>query len=106
MPARNIYHDSVIRALAADGWTVTDDPLTVSYGGRNLFVDLGAEESAVAAEKSGRKIAVEVQSFLNPSVIHDLERAVGQYEVYRVLLGDAARTGAAETVIHRPGRLS
>ena len=29
MPARNIYHDAVIRALAADGWVVTDDPLDI-----------------------------------------------------------------------------
>ena len=29
MPVRNIYHDIVVRALAADGWTITDDPLWV-----------------------------------------------------------------------------
>jgi hypothetical protein len=76
----------VIRALAADGWKVTDDPLTVGYGGRNLFVDLGADKGTVAAEKAGEKIAVEIQSFLNPSILFDLEHAVGQYMVYRVLL--------------------
>jgi hypothetical protein len=27
MPARNIYHDAVVQALTADGWTITDDPL-------------------------------------------------------------------------------
>jgi XisH protein len=68
VPARNVYHDTVIRALAADRWTITDDPLTLSYGSNDLFVDLGAEKPTVAAEKAGRKIAVEIQSFLSPSV--------------------------------------
>ena len=67
MPARNIHHDQVVRALIADGWTITHDPLTLSFGGRDLFVDLGAERTALAAEKSGRKIAVEIQSFLGAS---------------------------------------
>jgi hypothetical protein len=39
VPAKNIYHDTVIQALTADGWTITDDPLRVSYGGRDLFFD-------------------------------------------------------------------
>jgi hypothetical protein len=40
VPARNIYHDTVATALTADGWTITDDPLRLSFGGRDLFVDL------------------------------------------------------------------
>jgi XisH protein len=86
VPAKNIYHDTVIQALTADGWTITDDPLRVSYGGRDLFVDLGAERLTLAAEKEGQKIAVEVQSFLNPSPVRDLQEAVGQYEIYRTVL--------------------
>ncbi|HWE35112.1 MAG TPA: element excision factor XisH family protein [Isosphaeraceae bacterium] len=86
MPARNIYHDGVIRALTADGWTITHDPLTVSYGGKDVFVDLGAEKLAIGAEKGGRKIAIEVQSFLGDSPVNELHGAVGQYEVYRTLL--------------------
>jgi hypothetical protein len=27
MSAKNIYHDAVVQALTADGWTITDDPL-------------------------------------------------------------------------------
>jgi hypothetical protein len=56
MPARNLYHDAVLRALMADGWTITDDPLKLEYGDRNPYVDLGAENATVGAEKSGRKI--------------------------------------------------
>jgi hypothetical protein len=88
MPARNIYHDAVVHALTADGWTITDDPLRLSYGGKDLYVDLGAERSAIAAERDGRRIAVEVQSFLGKSAIRDLEEAVGQYDVYRAILSE------------------
>ncbi|NLY02553.1 MAG: fatty-acid synthase [Rhodopirellula sp.] len=88
MPAKNLYHDVVAHALTADGWTITDDPLTLSYGGKDLFVDLGAERSTLAAERGGEKIAVEVQSFLNPSPVRDLEEAVGQYNIYQTVLAE------------------
>jgi XisH protein len=67
MPARNIHHAVVVTALTADGWTITPDPCPVSFGGKDLFVELGAEEAALAAEKEGRRIAVEIQCFLSRS---------------------------------------
>jgi hypothetical protein len=79
--AKNMYHDAVVQALTADGWTITDDPLWVEYGDRNIYVDLGAERATLGAEKAGRKIAVEVQSFVSQSPLRDLEEAVGQYLV-------------------------
>jgi hypothetical protein len=90
VPAKNIYHDAVVHALTTDGWTVTHDPLTISYGGKDLFVDLGAERLTIAAEKSGERIAVEVQSFLSPSLVRDLQEAVGQYNIYRTVLAETA----------------
>lgn len=89
MSAKNIYHDTVVRALREDGWTITHDPLRISFGGKDLYVDLGAEKSAIAAEKEGRKIAVEIQSFVKPSPVRDLEEAIGQFEIYRTLLSDS-----------------
>lgn len=86
MPAKNIYHDAVVAALTADGWTITADPLTVKYGTRDLFVDLAAERRTLAAEKNGEKIAVEIQSFLNASEVRSLQEAIGQYELYRAVL--------------------
>ncbi len=86
MSARDLYHDAVINALTKDGWKITDDPLALSYGGKDLYVDLGAERSPIAAERNGQKIAVEIKSFLSPSVIRDLEEAVGKYDVYRSVL--------------------
>ncbi|MEG3897500.1 MULTISPECIES: element excision factor XisH family protein [unclassified Microcoleus] len=85
MPAKDIYHNTVITALEKDGWTITNDPLPLEIGGRSLSVDLGAEK-LFAAEKQGRKIAVEVKSFLAASPVHDLEEALGQYIVYEDIL--------------------
>jgi len=85
MPARDKYHYQCKAALIKDGWIVTDDPLRLEYGGRKMFVDFGAEEVLVA-EKGGRKIAVEVKSFLGPSDINDLEGALGQFILYRSVM--------------------
>jgi XisH protein len=85
MPARDIYHDTVRTALEKDGWTITDDPLCLTIGSRTVFVDLGAEK-LFAAEKEGRKIAVEVKSFLSSSPVSDLEEALGQYILYSNIL--------------------
>ncbi len=88
MSAKNIYHDAVVHALIADGWTITDDPLRISYGNRDLYVNLDAERTTIGAEKGEQRIAVEIQSFLNPSPVRDLQEAVGQYEIYRVILAE------------------
>jgi hypothetical protein len=88
LPAKNVHHDAVVRALTADGWTITHDPLRLAFGNRDAYVDLGAERAPLAAEKEGRKIAVEIHSFLAASPVHDLQAAVGQYEVYLTLLAE------------------
>ena len=86
MPAKNLYHDAVRDALVADGWTITADPLRVVTGRRNLYVDLAAERTILGAERSGERIAVEVQSFIGPSPVADLEQALGQFIIYRSAL--------------------
>ena len=63
MPAKDIYHDSVRKALEKDDWIITDDPLTLKIGKKDIFIDLAAEK-LLAAEKQGKKIAVEVKSFM------------------------------------------
>jgi hypothetical protein len=85
MPRKDIYHEVVKRALIADGWTITHDPYPLPFGEESLFVDLGAE-MPLGAEKAGRRIAVETKSFLGRSPMTELERAVGQFTVYRFLL--------------------
>ncbi|MDJ1170011.1 MULTISPECIES: element excision factor XisH family protein [Roseofilum] len=88
MPAKDLYHDLVVQLLIDEGWTITDDPLYLSYGGRDLFVDLGAERSAIAAQKGNLKIAVEIKSFLKSSPVTDLGDALGQYGIYQSILAE------------------
>ncbi|CAN5784388.1 hypothetical protein BH20ACI4_BH20ACI4_24830 [soil metagenome] len=66
MPAKDIYHDTVKKALIKDGWTITAENLHLPWGGRDTFVDIAAEKIFIA-EKEGRKIAVEVKSFIGKS---------------------------------------
>ena len=85
VPAKDFFHDCVMRALIRDGWTITHDPLRLSWGSKDLYVDLGAER-LLAAEKAGQRIAVEIKSFLGDSDVDDLEKAIGQYILYRAIL--------------------
>jgi hypothetical protein len=85
MPAKDIYHDDVRSALVQDGWSITDDPFRLRWGKKDYYVDLGAEQ-VIAAERSGRRIAVEIKSFLGPSIVDDMEKALGQYLIYRSIL--------------------
>jgi hypothetical protein len=87
MPAKNVYHSVVRDALVADGWTVTDDPLFLRVGERDLYIDLAAERAGgevVAIEL----IAVEVQTFGGHSPVAALQQAIGQFGMYRTVLDD------------------
>jgi hypothetical protein len=85
MPARDIAHQSVKQALIRDGWTITDDPLFIQYETVEVFIDLGAEK-LIAAEKDGLYIAVEIKSFITPSIISEFHTALGQFLNYHYLL--------------------
>ena len=85
MPAKDRFHEVVKIALQKDGWTITDDPLTLRVGLRDVFVDLGAEK-LLAAEREGRKIAVEIKSFISQSPVKEWESAIGQYVLYLKIL--------------------
>ena len=85
MSAKDLYHDTVKRALIRNGWNITHDPLVLKWGSKDLFVDIGAER-LLAAEKAGEKIAVEVKSFVSPSEVDDLKNAVGQFILYHDIL--------------------
>ena len=85
MPAKDIYHDNVRKALEKDNWIITDDPLKLTWGKRDFFVDLGAKQ-LIAAEKGEVKIAVEIKSFTGISQATELEKALGQYILYRNIL--------------------
>ena len=71
MSAKDLYHDQFRAALEKDGWTITHDPYTLTFGGRDVFVDVGAER-LIAAEKGIEKIAAEIKTFRGTSDIRDL----------------------------------
>jgi XisH protein len=83
--AKDIFHNTVKLALQKDGWTITHDPYRLRYGIADIYIDLAAEE-AIAAEKAGRKIAVEVKSFVSSSTISEFHTALGQFLNYRIAL--------------------
>lgn len=88
MPARDVFHDVLKNALIKDGWVITHDPLRLKWGSKDMYVDLGAEQ-VVTAEKAGRKIAVEIKSFVGASEVQDIEQALGQYFVYRAVMAQS-----------------
>jgi hypothetical protein len=87
VPRRDVYHTTVVTALLADGWTITDDPLLLAYGSTDVYVDLGAERP-LGAQKGNLKIAAEIKSFVGASDVHELEIALGQYALYRDILSE------------------
>lgn len=87
MPAKDLTHDLVKQALQAEGWIITHDPLYLQLEDTELYIDLAAEK-IIAAEKAGKKIAVEVKSFAGVSPIAEFHTALGQFINYRVALAE------------------
>ena len=85
MPIRDSIHEPVKQAFIKDGWEITYDPYVISYGERFLFVDLGAS-SMIGIRQGTKDIAIEIKEFRGQSQIADLEQAIGQYTLYRLLL--------------------
>ncbi|BAY20187.1 fdxN element excision controlling factor protein (plasmid) [Anabaenopsis circularis NIES-21] len=85
MAAKDIFHAAVRQALIKEQWVITADPLVIKINKVRLEIDL-AVEKIFAAQKAGRKIAVEVKSFVSSSVISDFHLALGQFLNYRLAL--------------------
>ncbi len=79
--AKDIIHAAVKNALIKDGWTITADPFTIRYEDATVFADLAAERP-IAAEKAGKRIIVEIKSFVGQSTMQDFKIALGQYQTY------------------------
>ncbi|MFP4338496.1 MAG: XisH family protein [Halothece sp.] len=83
MSARDFFHQVVKTALIKEQWQITHDPLSISFGGVDMSIDLGAER-LIGAEKDNQKIAVEIKSFLaKSSAISEFHTALGQFINYR-----------------------
>ena len=72
MARKDAYHDIVKNALEKDGWTITSEPLRLVVDDVGVQIDLGAEQQPIAAEKDGENIAVEIKSFVEPSIINEM----------------------------------
>ena len=83
--AKDLFHDVVKSALQKDGWLVTHDPYQLKWDMTSVLIDLAAEE-AIAAEKEGRKIAVEIKSFASGSTLSEFHTALGQFLNYRMAI--------------------
>jgi len=100
MPAKDFYHECVKNALIQDDWTITNDPLHLKWGAKDMYVDLGAER-LLAAEKKDSKIAVEIKSFRSHSDMSELEKAVGQYIIYSNVLAEIEPERLLYLAIHQ-----
>ena len=85
MSRRDKIHEAVRNALTKDGWKITADPYDIEYEDAVLHADLAADR-ILAAERSDEKIVVEVKSFLSSSPLHELQAALGQYQMYEMCL--------------------
>ncbi|MEP7338489.1 MAG: XisH family protein [Acidobacteriota bacterium] len=89
MARRDKIHDAVKNALIKDGWTITADPYEIKYKRVKLQADLAADRP-IAADRGEEKIVVEIKSFLSLSPIHELQAALGQYQMYLAFLESTA----------------
>ena len=85
MSAKDIFHESVKKALIKDQWIITDDPLSIRIEAMQMYIDLGAEKLITAA-KHNQQIAVEIKSFLQDSTLTEFYQSVGQFLIYKQAL--------------------
>lgn len=82
MPAKDRYHDAVVRALQKDGWTILREQVELIVPPRHLWIDLRASK-----EDHTVVILVEVKGFdTGTSPVAYLSDAIGQCIVYKAAL--------------------
>jgi len=87
MPAFDVCHNQVVRALQKEGWNVEAEQVTFSLGKRRIFIDI----QAVRGVNGNRQqmMLIEVKCFSNPKLVNEeLYYAIGQYLVYRAMLAE------------------
>jgi hypothetical protein len=82
VPAKDRYHDVVVRALQKDGWTIVAEQIALSMPARRLWIDIRAQKEAQNA-----LILVEVKGFETlASAVAYLADAIGQCVLYQAIL--------------------
>jgi hypothetical protein len=82
-----MYDVAVRQALIKDGWIITHDPLTLSFGVHNLYVDLGAERVLAARRLV---LAVPLDAF-DTILSTELGRAIREDYALSILVFDATQ---------------
>jgi len=76
------YHDTVVKALKKDRWTITKKQVALRTDFRILFIDLEATNN-----EHKLVILIEIKGSENENAeVHEFYNAVGQYLTYRALL--------------------
>ena len=84
MPRRDQYHDIVKNALVKAGWSITHDPLILGDTELRVYPDLGAQRKM--ADRGTRTLAIEIKVFGTIGELSELQKAIGQYVLYRSIL--------------------
>jgi len=91
MARRDAIHNPVKNALINDGWKIVADPYRIPYKDKILEADMKADK-LIAATYENQSVIIEVKSFLQSSVIHELIQACGQYQAYEFFLNENGQT--------------
>ena len=89
MPRKDQIHEAVKNALIKDGWTITDDPYRIVYEDTDVYADLRIVKTE-NGQTFQRTLVIEIKGFSGDSPMHNLEGALGQYELYRIYLKNIA----------------
>jgi hypothetical protein len=82
MPAKDRYHDSVVRALVKAGWTIDDEQVTLLLESRTMWIDLQASHGRYQTV-----LMIEVKELAEVnSPIEALANAIGKIILYRVAM--------------------
>jgi Trk K+ transport system NAD-binding subunit len=82
MPAKDRYHDVVVRALRKDGWTILAEQVALSIPTRRVWIDIRASKQA-----DNVAILVEIKGFEHlVSPVTYLADTIGQCLLYQTVL--------------------